>query len=112
LVVKNRKHKSAERPGSTGMVSGVAWYRAEQWPRLLETSVDRLELERTYDEWHAMATEGLAELARAGVWPQKVDVDVDEMVEWCRTRGRPVDAAARAQFVALKVKQADDGQAK
>ena len=88
LVVKGRKNKSAERPGSSGMVSGVAWYRVEQWPRLLEVSVDRSELERTYDEWQAMATKGLAELARAGVWARKVDVDVDELVEWCRTNGR------------------------
>jgi len=107
--MKNRKHKSSERPGSTGMVSGVAWYRAEQWPRLLEVSVDRSDLERTYDEWQAMATKGLAELARAGVWARKIDVDVDEMVEWCRTEGRPVDGAARAAFVALKVKKANDG---
>ena len=74
------------------MVSGVAWYHAEQWPRLLEVSVDRSELERTYDEWQAMAKKGLAELARAGVWARKVDVDVDELVEWCRSEGRRVGA--------------------
>ena len=110
--MKNREQKSAERIGSAGMVSGVAWYRAEQWPRLPEVSVDSSELERTYDEWQAMATNRLAELARAGVWARKVDVDVDELVEWCRSEGRQVDGAARAAFAALKLRQASEGQPK
>ena len=111
-MVKNRKHKSTERPGTADVVSGVAWYRAEQWSRLLEVSVDHSELEGTYDEWQAMATKGLADLARAGVWARKVDVDVDELVEWCRSEGRPVDGAARAAFAALKLRQANQGQPK
>ena len=103
--MKNRKHKSTERPGAADVVSGVAWYRAEQWPRLLDVSIDRSELERTYAEWQAVATKGLADLARAGVQARKVDVDVDALVEWCRSESRPVDAAARAAFTALKLKQ-------
>ena len=111
-MVKNRKQESTERPGSADVVSGVAWYRAEQWPRLLEVSVDRSELERTYDEWQAIATKGLADLARAGVWARKVDVDVDELVEWCRSEGRAVDGAARAAFAVLKLRQTNKEQAK
>ena len=94
------------------MVSGVAWYRAEQWPRLLEVAVDRSELERTYDEWQVVATKGLADLARAGGRARKVEVDVDELVEWCRSEGRPVDGAARAAFAAFKLKQTTEGQPK
>ena len=111
-MVKNRKQESTERPGSADVVSGVACYRAEQWPRLLEVSVDRSELERMYDEWQAMATKGLADLARAGVWARTVDVDVDELVEWCRSEGRAVDGAARAAFAVLKLRQTNKEQAK
>lgn len=110
--MKNRKPKSAKRPESAEVVSGVAWYRADQWPRLLEVSVDHSELGRTYAEWQAMATKGLAELARAGVWARKVDVDVDELVEWCRSEGRPVDGAARAAFAVLKLRQTNREQPK
>ena len=39
----------------------------------------------------------------------KVEVDVEELLEWCRQQGRPVDAAARAEFAAEKLieKQGD-----
>jgi len=90
------------------MVTGVAWYRAEQWSRLLAVSVDRSTLEPTHDEWQAVATRTLAELARAGVSPRKVDVDVDELSEWCRASVRPVDAASRADFVAFKLRQTNN----
>ena len=107
--MKNRKHKSTERPGSPELVSAFAWYRPEQWPRLLEVSVDRSELEGTFGEWEANATKGLANLARAGLWARKVDVDVDELVEWCRAEDRQVDGAARSAFAALKLRQASEG---
>ncbi len=109
---KNRRPKSTKRPTARETVTGVAWYRPEQWPRLLEASVDRSKLERTHDEWRTLATKLLADLARDGVWAQKVDVDVDELIEWCRSEGRPVDAPARAAFAALKLRQASQERAK
>jgi len=110
--VKKRNPKSPEHPVSSTMVTGVAWYRAEQWARLLEVAVDRSSLERTHDEWQAMASRGLADLARTGVSARKVEVDVDELVDWCRSEGRPVDGAARAAFAAWKLRQASEGQPK
>jgi hypothetical protein len=46
------------------------------------------------------------------VWARKVDVDVDELVEWCRSEGRAVDGAARAAFAVLKLRQTNKEQAK
>lgn len=109
---RNRKHMTADHPGSVGVVNGLAWYRAEQWARLLDVAVDRSTLERTHDQWQAVATKALADLARAGVRARKVEVDVDELVEWCRSEGRPIDGAARAAFVAVKLRHSDEGQTK
>jgi hypothetical protein len=47
-------------------VMGVAWYRRDQWDRLLEISSDRAELEDTYDEWKAVAEENMGNLAQHG----------------------------------------------
>ena len=57
-------------------------------------------LERTYDEWIEMATASLAKMRAAGLFPQKVEIKVDDLEYWCRERGRPIDASARAAFTA------------
>jgi hypothetical protein len=91
-------------------VLGVAWYRPEQWSKLLEVADDRADLEQTHEAWEATARRTLAVLAQSGVWARKVEVDVDELVRWCRADGRAIDGAARAEFVERKLRQADDTQ--
>ena len=86
------------------VVVGVAWYRREQWPRLLEVSIDRDELEDRYDDWLEAMPRRLEEVHRAGHRPVKVDVDLDELMAWCERQGREVDSAARAEFVARKLR--------
>jgi len=57
--LKKQKRKAKT---TTKAVLGVAWYRRDQWDRLLEISSDRAELEDTYDEWKAVAEENLRNL--------------------------------------------------
>lgn len=96
--------------GSDQIVVGVAWYRRDQWPRLLEIAEDAGELEKTYDEWLRLAEEKLNELKTPGILVKKTDVDLDEMTAWCSEHGRSLNAAARAAFVAAKVR--DEGRAR
>lgn len=86
-------------------VTGIAWYRREQWSRLRKVSADREEIEDTYEEWLASVQSALATMASSGVHPEKVEVDVDALVRWCRAQDRPVDGAARAAFVAAKMRR-------
>jgi len=90
-----------------GIVTGVAWYRREQWDRLLAVSADRDMLEPTFDEWLSFAEDKVKALERQGVRLQKVDVDVDELISWCRAQNRKVDGPARTRFVIEKVRKAD-----
>ncbi len=48
-----RRRASAPRRGESAAFSqvGIAWYRPEQWARLLEISEDRDDLETTWEEW-------------------------------------------------------------
>jgi hypothetical protein len=64
LGMRKRRKQKAKDTGA--MVMGVAWYRRDQWDRLLEISSDRTELEDTYDEWKAVAEENLRSLAKHG----------------------------------------------
>ena len=103
--IKNRMRKADDTSSSR---IGVAWYRREQWERLLEISSDREELEDTYDEWLAMAERRMKELARHGYMLRKVDIDVEELVSWCNSQNRPVDGTARTEFVILKLREQDE----
>jgi D-sedoheptulose 7-phosphate isomerase len=78
---------------------GIAWYRAEQWPRLLEVSADRDALEPTHAEWLTNATKRSGEMAQSGIALRRVDVDVDRMVAWLQERGLPVNADTRSLYV-------------
>jgi hypothetical protein len=87
------------------LVVGVAWYRRQEWQRLLDVSIDREDLESTYDEWFAAMPARIVELEQAGVKAHKIDVPVDELVSWCQQNGRLVNASARADYVANKLHQ-------
>src|SRR5437867_4031847 len=84
---------------------GLGWYRPEQWTRLLEVSVDRDALEDTHAEWAKGAAEAMRELRARGVTVEKIDVEVEELVQWCLDRGLMVDSRARSNFAAEKLLQ-------
>lgn len=99
---RNRKTKAND---EWSVVLGVAWYRKEQWGRLLEISEDRDRLEETYEAWEASARASLPKLRRQGIIPRRVDIDVEELLRWCQSEGRPVDASARVIFTAEKLRE-------
>lgn len=88
-------------------VMGCAWYRAEQWDRLREISVDRDDLEETHAEWVANVEETLREMRKAGMLVQKVEVDVEELLAWCQASQLDVDGEARAQYAGEMLRQRD-----
>jgi len=92
-------------------VMGCAWYRADQWDRLREISVDRDKLGETYAEWAANAEQSLRGMRKTGMLVEKVEVDVEELLAWCKVRQLDVDGRARAQYAAEMLRQLDVGHA-
>jgi hypothetical protein len=86
---------------------GIAWYRPEQWARLLEVSDDSEELETTFAEWEALAEEKFRALLAEGMNVEKVVVDIEELLAWCKGRGFSVDASARSHYVADLLRKQD-----
>jgi hypothetical protein len=84
-------------------VIGLAWYRPEQWQRLRQVSVDVEDLEETYFEWVSVASACFQEVQELGVDIRRVDVDVEDLVEWCKRRGLPLDAEARVSYVTDRI---------
>ena len=90
-------------------VTGIAWYRRDQWSRLRELVSDADRLEESYEDWLAGAQKTLVQMRVAGVRAQRIDIDLDELARWCRAEGRALDSAARAAFVASRLRFAHNG---
>lgn len=99
----------APREPEVKTVMGCAWYRAEQWERLREISVDRDDLEETHAEWVVNAEETLRGMRKAGMLVDKVEVDVEELLAWCKARQLDVDGGARAKYAGEMLRQRDAG---
>ena len=89
------------------MKTGVAWYKHEQWDRLLEISTDSDQLESNYEEWIEQAYQGFRDLSDSGLTVKIIHIDVEELLKWCRANNRPVDGTARSEYVAPLVKKLD-----
>ena len=84
----------------TKNVISVGFYRRDQWPLLLETANDRKAIEDTYDEWMLSVEKCLKKMQSSGVEPVKVDVDMNELLLWLKSRGMKNTGKARAAFIA------------
>ena len=87
------------------LVAGICWYSAEQWPRLREVAADRGELEETHEEWLAMMKRSLRSFREAGMPYQLVEIDVEELVSWCKRKGKPINGSSRSEYAAHLLQQ-------
>ena len=85
-------------------IIGIGWYKKDQWEELRRVSTDRDKLEATWDEWSANAERTIIRLMETGANVQKVSVDVDDLILWCRSQNRPCDGGARAAYVTAHIK--------
>ena len=90
---------------SVEAASGVAWFDREQWQRLREVAADPERLEESYEAWVAMAERAIRRLEAAGMLIERVPVDAEELIAWCKDRARPIDSSARAEFVARQLRK-------
>ncbi len=85
--------------------SGVAWFDREQWQHLREVAADPERLEESYEAWVAMAERAIRHLEATGRLIERVRVDTDELIAWCKDRARPIDSSARAEFAARQLRK-------
>jgi len=80
------------------IVVACAWYRKEQWAMLRAASLDRDELEESYEEWLSAAEGHFKNYKASGMNIVKQDIDVRALIDWCREENLPLDGKARARF--------------
>jgi hypothetical protein len=97
-------------PDRTVMV-GLAWFDRRQWKRLTEVVEDRKELDDTYEKWQQSALDAVQTIEREGQRVEKVHIEIESLVSWCKEKGLPVNGESRAEYV-TQIMRRRHGQAK
>jgi len=87
------------------MELGLAWYSREAWERLREIADDREKLDETYEEWEQQALAMIRDLEAVGRQVQKIPINIEALVTWCRERKCRIDMAARSEYVSYLLRQ-------
>jgi hypothetical protein len=98
--MKRKKSRAVGRTGPGPVLVCIGWYTPEQYARLREASTDQ-----QWFQWEAKATETLEILRAEGLAARKLAVDVEEMIAWCESAGKPFNSASRAEFISKKCRK-------
>jgi hypothetical protein len=93
-------------------ILGIAWYRREDYPILLNLFSDRAILPATYDDWFKRAENLMDQLKTSGFAFQRVYIDPQTFPAWCAARGLDVNAEARSRFASESVAGINQGPIK
>jgi hypothetical protein len=80
------------------LVVGLAWFDRKQWRRLSEAVEDRNALDATYEQWQQSALEAVRMIESQGQKFEKVHVEVESLVSWCKDKGLPVNRESSAEY--------------
>ncbi|MDR7120681.1 hypothetical protein [Rheinheimera soli] len=86
------------------VVVGIAWYQREHWERLKQIADDSAAMDDSYDEWKKNANAGMHQIRLTDKTALRVNVDIDELLKWCAEHHKPMNSAARAEFVSEKLR--------
>lgn len=86
---------------SPAIIAGLAWYKREDYSRIIQIMSDRHLLPNDFDIWLRKAEKGANELRAQGYTVVKVYVQPDEFLVWCKSVGLDVNATARIKYAAF-----------
>jgi hypothetical protein len=78
----------------------LAWYDAAQWAKLKQVAEDADNLDDSHEAWRRNAEKFERELRQKGIEIQRVAIDVDALVAWCRAQKKPINGEARSAYAA------------
>ena len=100
MTTDDQNEKSEKQP-----LLGIGWYKESQWNLLLQYAVDRDDLEQTFGEWLEGILEGIENFSKVGIHCEKIPIDVEEMMTWCKDNDYPFDGSSRSAFIAHKTRE-------
>lgn len=78
----------------------MAFYRPEDWSRLLSIIDDKEVFHDTWEQWHNEYQISKKQLESHGLKINDVVVNIDDLIRFCFQNGIKNDGKARARFVA------------
>ncbi|HEX6566955.1 MAG TPA: hypothetical protein VF020_21875 [Chthoniobacterales bacterium] len=100
--IERQSHLFATIEQKADLVTCIATYKPQQWEAFLASAADRDALEDTWEEWNAGLQLLTAEFDVKKVPYIFVELDVDEINEFCRGEGIVNDGRARAELARRK----------
>ena len=80
----------------------LAYYRKKDWKRFIKIIDDRESIHDTWNEWHKAFLKTKKDLISEGFDVADIEIDLDELINYCKMRGIKNDGKARSQFVQAK----------
>jgi len=80
---------------------GMAWWTPESYPRFLAIADDADTRPKTFEHLEQILTRKVAQLEAMGLAPRKVFVDVDELADFCKRLGLPVNMKSVSRWVTV-----------
>jgi hypothetical protein len=77
------------------------------WERLRELADDAQALDATFEDWERGALAAVRDLESMRRHIRKVPIDIEALATWCRNQHRPLDSAARAEYVTYLLQRAE-----
>jgi hypothetical protein len=78
----------------------LAYYRPEDWARLLSIIEDKETFHDTWEEWHKQYQSAKKQLEAQGIKTKDAVVNIDDLISFCFQKGIRNDGKARSTFVA------------
>ena len=88
-----------------------AWFRREDYERFRALAPDGAGLPAMFDEWEKEALRQLAQFSKQGIVVEKIVIDPDQFVAWCRTAKIEPNQKARTQYAVFRLQAEKPDQA-
>ncbi len=85
-------------------ICALANYRKDQYDRYRAISVDKENFPKSYDEMMVTEKSKCNEMEKKGFKVVKIDVDIEELIEWCQHRKVTINPESRTKFTMEKFK--------
>lgn len=77
----------------------LAYYRKEDWEKLMNSIVDRESMHDTWEEWNRDYNKVKARVKREGFVVHEMTIDIDDLNRYCMDRKLPNNGKTRSRYV-------------
>ncbi len=86
-------------------ICSIPYYRDDQYDRLQDVSIDKETFSISHDEMLNITKSKHKEMEKKGFLVVKINVEIDELIEWCDFRSVKITPESRTKFALYKLKE-------